>query len=77
MTQNTRLASDYEGKRLIVDYEASCAKEHFAAGLLIYPSQSLPLSAYIKLVDDLRTIRKGCNDKMLAVRVHQTNMAVK
>jgi hypothetical protein len=76
MTRDARLASDYEGRRLIAVYEASRAKEHVAAGQLLYPRHSLPLSAYIKLVDDLRSARKDCNDTMLAVRVHQNKMAV-
>jgi hypothetical protein len=77
MIQDARLASVYEETRLIAVYEASRAKEHRAAGQLLRPRHSLPHSAYIKLVDDLRSIRKDCNDKMLAVRVHQNKMAVK
>ena len=77
MTQDARLTSDYEERRLIAVYEAYRAKEHRAAGQLLYPCHRSPLSAYIKLlVDDLRSTTKDCNDKMVAVRVHQNKMAV-
>jgi len=45
-------------------YEASCAKEHAAAVQLLDPSPNLPHAEYMKLVGDLQTRRKDCNEQM-------------
>lgn len=64
------LSRDDEGTRLWTVYEASRAKEHAAASLLLYPGRSLPDGTYNKLIGDLRAIRADCNENMLAVRAH-------
>jgi hypothetical protein len=74
MKPDTPLPRDYEECRLVASYEASRAKEHAAASQLLYPRHRLPHPAYMKLVDDLRTVRKDCNEKMLAVRAHKNKM---
>lgn len=58
-------------------YEASAAKERAAASQLLYPSRVLPHEAYMKLVGDLKTVRTDCNEKMLAVKAHHSNMEEK
>jgi len=67
---DTRLPRDDEEYRLLAVYEESRAKEHAASSRLLYPSKSLSHTAYMQLVDDLRTIRTESNAKMLAVRTH-------
>jgi hypothetical protein len=77
MTRDIKPPRDDEECRLNAVYEASCAKEHAAAVHLLYPSPNLTHAAYMKLVGDLRTIRKDCNAQMLAIRARhdkrQTN----
>jgi hypothetical protein len=68
MTEDTKLPRDDEEHRLIALYEASRAKEHAAAVHLLYVSPDLPHGEYLKLVGDLQTVRKDCNEQMLAVR---------
>jgi len=74
VTLHTRIPRDNEEYQLIAAYEASRAKEHAAAGQLLYPRRSLSHETYMKLVSDLQTIRTDCNDKMLAVRAHHNKM---
>lgn len=77
MTLDTRCSQDDEEHRLVALYEASRAKEHAAAGRLLYPHiphHNLPHQAYLKLVGDLGVIRKDCNEKLLAVRAHHNKM---
>jgi hypothetical protein len=74
MTRDTKLPRDDEEYRLIAVYEATRAKEHAAAVQLLYPSPKLPHRAYMKLVSDLQTIRKDCNEQMLAVRARHNKM---
>jgi hypothetical protein len=74
VTRDTTLPRDDEEYRLIAVYEASRAKEYAAAVQLLYPPPNLPHGAYMKLVGELQTIRKDCNDQMLAVRAHHYNM---
>jgi hypothetical protein len=68
VTEDTKLPRDDEEYRLIAMYEASRAKEHAAAVHLLYVSTNLPHGEYMKLVGDLQTVRKDCNEQMLAVR---------
>jgi hypothetical protein len=75
VTRDTRLPRDDEEYRLIAVYEASLAKEHAAAVQLLYPSPNLTHRAYMKLVGDLQTIRKDCNEQMLAVRARHNKNA--
>ena len=75
MTLDIRLPRDDEEYRLLAVYEASCAREHAAAAQLLYPHPNLPHGAYMKLVGDLQTIRKDCNEQMLAVRAHHNKSA--
>jgi hypothetical protein len=74
MTRDTKLLRDDEEYRLIAVYEASRAKEHAAAAQLLYPSPNLPHEAYMKLVGDLKTIRRNSNEQMLALRAHHNEM---
>ena len=75
MARDTRLPRDDEECRLNAVYEASCAREHAAAVHLLYPPANLAHAAYMKLVGDLQTIRKDCNEQMLAVRAHHNKRA--
>jgi hypothetical protein len=74
VTRYTPLARDDEEVRLLAVYEAAQIREHAAAGRLLYPHDSLPRSAYLKLVNDLQIVRKDCNEKMLAVHVHHNKI---
>jgi hypothetical protein len=68
--RDTKLPPDDEEYRLLAVYEESRAKEHAASIRLLYPSKILSHSAYLQLVEVLRTIRTDSNAKMLAVRGH-------
>lgn len=68
VTRYTKLPRDDEEYRLLAVYDASRAKEFAAAARLLYLSANLPHEAYMKLVGDLQTIRKDCNEQMLAIR---------
>jgi hypothetical protein len=74
MTLYRKLSRDDEEVRLLAVYETARVKEHAAAGRLLYPCHSLPRSAYLELVNDLRIIRKDCNEKMLAVHLHHNKI---
>jgi hypothetical protein len=74
MTRDTKLPRDDEEYRLIAMYEASRAKEHAAAVQLLYVRPNLPHGEYMKLVGDLRNVRKDCNEQMLAVRACHDKM---
>jgi hypothetical protein len=74
VTLYTTLSRDDEEVRLLAVYEAARVREHAAAGRLLYPHDSLPRSAYLKLVNDLQIVRKDCNEKMLAVHVHHNKI---
>jgi hypothetical protein len=51
-------------------YEVSSVKEHAAATKLLNPSHGLSDPAHIKLLGDLRAIRKECNEDMRAIAAH-------
>jgi hypothetical protein len=74
VTGDTKVPRDDEEYRLIAIYEASRTKEHAAAVQLLYVSPNLPHEEYLKLVDDLQTVRKDCNEQMLAVRAHHNKL---
>jgi hypothetical protein len=61
------MRDDEEHRRLTV-YDASRAKERAASAQLVYPSPNLPHEAYMKLVGDLQTTRKDCNEQMIEIR---------
>jgi hypothetical protein len=74
VTRDTKLPRDDEEYRLIAIYEASRAKEHAAAVQLLHVPPNLPHGEYMRLVGDLQTVRKDCNEQMLAVRARHDKM---